>query len=275
MNRTRILAATLLLVVGALTTAVPALATGHGETTTRTWYLPAGIDPTTDPFGDWWPQTVEVVECSWRQVDTYRYETHHDRRVVDALDDDGLLTIAGGVPEDQAVYLSHQFLPPGPGCSSTPSPSPTPTPSETVSVPTPSVTPSGTPTPSETPSSTPTPTETPSGTPTPSETPSPSPTPSETPSPTPTETPSETPSSTPTSTPSTTSSSSSSPSTSTSATQLPVTSSTTSPAPAVTQRAQLAATGPQDVQLTALLGGAILFAGIVTLVAARRRGERQ
>ena len=105
-------------------TAAPAQATNDRETVTMTWYLPAGVNPNTDPFTSWWPQTAAPVQDVWCQHDTYRYGTKKDRAIVDGLADDGLLTLVKGVPEDQAVYLSHTFT----FCNPKPEPSPTPTP---------------------------------------------------------------------------------------------------------------------------------------------------
>ena len=156
-------------------TAAPAQATNDRETVTMTWYLPAGVNPNTDPFTSWWPQTAAPVQDVWCQHDTYRYDTKKHRAIVDGLADDGLLTLDQyGTPEDAAVYLSHTFT----FCNPKPEPSPTPTPTDT------------------TPEPTPTPTET---------TPEPTPTPSDTPSETPSETPSTTPSTTPETSSSTTS----------------------------------------------------------------------
>lgn len=159
----------------------PAQATGHQpETKTMTWYLPQGVDPHTAPFASWFPQTAVPRLNVWCQVDTYAYDTPWQRKIVDALDDDGLLTLKAGVPEDSKVYRSHTFTWCNPGPTSSPSPTPTPTEPEPTETPTP--TPSETPTePEPTPSETPTrPTITP--TPVPPVTHSPRPTSSETPS---------------------------------------------------------------------------------------------
>jgi LPXTG-motif cell wall-anchored protein len=167
MNRTaRTLALAGAAAAAVISCALPAAATDHGQTTTRTWYLPVGVDPRTAPFEKWWPQTVAPVFDVWCQHDTYRYETAEQRAIVDALDDDGLLTLdQNGTPEDSRVYLGHTFTFCNPKPSPSPSPSNTPTPSPTASetatpTPTPTATETATPSPSPTLPATPTPSPT-------------------------------------------------------------------------------------------------------------------
>lgn len=165
--------------VGAVALTAFALATGAAATAVATetndhvymeWYLPKDVNPNTAPFAQWFPQTAAVQKCVWVQRDKYRYATATDRAIVDALDDDGLLTMTNGTPEDARVYVSHTFTAPKDCETATVTPTPTvttstPTPTVTTSTPTPTVT-TATPTPTVT-TSTPTATSTASVVPTP------------------------------------------------------------------------------------------------------------
>lgn len=94
-----------------LVAARPAAAS-QAKTITVTWYLPAGVDPHTAPFASWWPQSADPERegySGWCQHDVYWYGSWA-KPLVDALDDDGLLTLGkNGVPEDSRVYKSHTF----------------------------------------------------------------------------------------------------------------------------------------------------------------------
>lgn len=118
-----------------------------GETVTRDWWLPN--DGTPDNVT--WPQPVYTNQtCGWVQRDTYKYGTAQQRAIVDALDDDGVLTNAA---EDAPVYISHTWVQIG-GC---PQPTPTPTPTQPGEEPSPTTPANPTPTPTQ-PSTEPTPT---------------------------------------------------------------------------------------------------------------------
>lgn len=214
------------------------------KTITVTWYLPAGVDPHTAPLHAWFPQTAAPRKNVWCQHDVYWYGAWA-KPIVDALDDDGLLTLKNGVPEDSRVYKSHSFS----WCNPGQTPSPTPTPTET---PTPSSTPTPTVTPTEEQTPSPTPSETPTTRPTPSETLTPTPVPPTTRAPRPSATPSA------------------------SASVPPVTSSTTSPPPrrpALVQTDapdELAQTGLDPV-LPLMLGLAFVAVGASLLFARRIR----
>ncbi len=74
-----------------------------GETVTRDWWLPNGGTPENVT----WPQPVYTDQtCGWVQRDTYKYGTAQQRAIVDALDDDGLLSKG----EDSSVYIDHDWV---------------------------------------------------------------------------------------------------------------------------------------------------------------------
>jgi hypothetical protein len=155
--------------------ALPASAT-QAKTTERSWLI-AESSSRWAPFAGG-PQTVyDPASCGngLIQVDIYKYDTRANRAIVDALDDDGLLTAW----EDSQVYISHTWASQTPCVEPTPTPTPTPEPT-TTPTPTPEPTPEPTVTPEPTP--TPTPEVTPSPTPTPTPTTQPTPTPSSSPS---------------------------------------------------------------------------------------------
>ncbi|MEP6710699.1 MAG: hypothetical protein ABJA64_03185 [Candidatus Saccharibacteria bacterium] len=84
-------------------------------TKTMSWKLPEGITPN-DGWASQFPQTTgtpaaESCKGAWYQVDTYKYSSAEEKAAVDALDDDGLLTLNElGQAEDAGVYISHTYV---------------------------------------------------------------------------------------------------------------------------------------------------------------------
>jgi len=118
----RITTITALAVAGLALGTAPAAADTEPATKTITWVKPA------DPAKDW-PQTVFAGEGPDRrcQTDVYRYATPEDIAAVDALDDDGVLTLdasTGWAPEDAGLWVRYDNH----ACTGTPEPEPTPTP---------------------------------------------------------------------------------------------------------------------------------------------------
>lgn len=130
----RIIAGTLVACAGLMAMPVAAHAT---ETVEMSWWMEGSVNGETT-----WPQPVAAGQCGWFQVDTYYYGTPEQKAIVDALDDDGVLSLINGTPEDSRVYKSHYY-------KEVPCPTETPTPEPTT-------TPTPTSTPTSSPSSTPT-----------------------------------------------------------------------------------------------------------------------
>ena len=106
------------MLLGAAVTAPAASADESPGTKTMSWYMPDGVNPHEVPFSiAYFPQTSEVRPCVWVQKDVYSYGTPQQRAAVDALDDDGQLSWIDGKAEDDAVYVSHEFVAPT-GCGS-------------------------------------------------------------------------------------------------------------------------------------------------------------
>ena len=71
-----------------------------------TWHLPVGVNPETDPYEAWFPQTLDApAACGWTQTDRYPIGPE-----TDAVLADGRLTIdAYGRPEDADIVQAATF----------------------------------------------------------------------------------------------------------------------------------------------------------------------
>jgi hypothetical protein len=141
MNARRSLLVAVALAAAVILAPAVAFATGggHPDTVVRHWRLPAGQDGSN--FAASWPQAVwsdrRTPECKpyTVQVDTYKFKTSEQQRIVDRLNDDGWLRLINGVPEDSAVYITHRYehVPAKDCTGGTPSSTPTTTPPSTTS----------------------------------------------------------------------------------------------------------------------------------------------
>ena len=80
----------------------------HQTTDNVVWYLPEGVNPNTDPYESWFPQTLQKpANCGYSQIDTYSWDTTQDREAVDQIKQDGILTLKDGKPEDASLIRLH------------------------------------------------------------------------------------------------------------------------------------------------------------------------
>jgi hypothetical protein len=102
------------------------------ETKTVAWLMPKSTTAEVS-----WPQeyagTVPACGTGWYQVDVYRYGTPEQKKLVDEIISDGILT---GPEEDGKAYVSHTFVQPvNDPATGNPTPEPTPEPTPVPEVP--------------------------------------------------------------------------------------------------------------------------------------------